>query len=117
MFHRNTKEFCDFGTWSKRGWCRVELWSHLLREGRSKPLMVVRSESWAQYISNWQSVFWRMFEGRLTAESDRQIISDLADSMIRRKLREMQTSPREADAQYLAALHGAFIGKSLPDMS
>ena len=115
-YHSNTKEFCDFASWTRRGWCRVEIWSHLLREGRTMPVLLVKSDTWAQFVPTFQWIFWRAHEGDLTAESDRSIIMQLTDSMLQRKLKSMEASPQDATAQYLASMHRAFVGKSAVDI-
>merc|ERR1719394_1441924 len=74
MSHRDTGKMCDFESWTKRGWCRLELWSHVLREGSAKPMLLVRSERWVQFPSGHMWPLCRVHEGNLTAETDRSII-------------------------------------------
>ena len=37
--HGDTGEFCAGGTWSRRGWCRLELWSARLSDS-SPPILM-----------------------------------------------------------------------------
>ena len=34
--HAVTGTFCGFGTWTERGWCRLELWCKMLSAARLK---------------------------------------------------------------------------------
>lgn len=116
LHHRSTKGVIDFESWSKRGWCRLELWSHILREGRARPMVLVRSELWAQFMTpRWY--FSRVHEGELTAETDRSIIAELTDSMLTRKLRDSESHPSDPITQWFTAMHGPLVGKTFPAMS
>eukprot|EP00438_Fugacium_kawagutii_P019773 Skav203663 [mRNA] locus=scaffold2755:105564:105761:- [translate_table: standard] len=30
MKHHDTGKYCSYSSWLRRGWCRAELWCHLL---------------------------------------------------------------------------------------
>merc|ERR1719394_1428831 len=69
MSHRDTGKMCDFESWTTRGWCRLELWSHVLRAGCARPTIVMRSESSVLFMNAVNWFFWRAHEGAFSAES------------------------------------------------
>lgn len=116
LYHYNTKQLCDFESWTKRGWCRVELWSNILRQGCLRPTLLVRSENWVQFVDCKLWFTWQAHKGTLAVESDRNVIKDLMFSMLNRKLNHIGGAARDTYEQWLAAMHGALIGEILPDM-
>eukprot|EP00438_Fugacium_kawagutii_P032705 Skav204479 [mRNA] locus=scaffold5533:170330:178429:- [translate_table: standard] len=61
---------CNFSSWLQRGWCRTELWCHVLSARSNHPIVVVRSHDSAQYTAP----LWHRYPvhlGDFTIEEDR----------------------------------------------
>eukprot|EP00438_Fugacium_kawagutii_P003795 Skav211108 [mRNA] locus=scaffold3323:78052:82362:- [translate_table: standard] len=68
--HADTGSQCNFYSWLQRGWCRTELWCHVLSERSKHPFVVVRSHDSAQYTAP----LWHRYPvhlGDFTMEEDR----------------------------------------------
>eukprot|EP00438_Fugacium_kawagutii_P021060 Skav234306 [mRNA] locus=scaffold1018:265644:284621:+ [translate_table: standard] len=71
---RNTRSdtglLCDYNSWLERGWCRTELWCHVLSARSKHPFVVVKSHDSAQYTAP----LWHRYPvhmGDFTVEEDR----------------------------------------------
>eukprot|EP00438_Fugacium_kawagutii_P032704 Skav204478 [mRNA] locus=scaffold5533:162641:166985:- [translate_table: standard] len=49
--HSDTGLHCNFSSWLQRGWCRTELWCHVLSARSKHPIVLVRSHDSAQYTA------------------------------------------------------------------
>ena len=49
--HSDTGLRCNYTTWLQRGWCRMELWCHVLSARSKHPIVVVRSHDSAQFTA------------------------------------------------------------------
>lgn len=80
-------------------------------------MLLVRSEIWVQFPDPLMWPFLRVHEGFLTVKSDRVVIKDLVESLLRHRLKHFQIAPCDAFTQWLSAMHGAFTGKNFSEMN
>ena len=55
--HLDTQKCCNYGSWLARGWCRAELWCHLLSNKPHAHAIVIFSPKEAQvmFSADWQA--------------------------------------------------------------
>eukprot|EP00438_Fugacium_kawagutii_P023289 Skav226226 [mRNA] locus=scaffold1218:235260:238867:- [translate_table: standard] len=66
----DTGLLCNYNSWLERGWCRTELWCHVLSARSKHPFVVVRNHDSAQYTAP----LWHRYPvhmGDFTVEEDR----------------------------------------------
>ena len=73
LLHLDTGNVCDYTSWSERGWCRLELWSSILREDSALIMLVVQSECLVELLPSFHWPRWRVAKGTFTVESDRGV--------------------------------------------
>eukprot|EP00438_Fugacium_kawagutii_P021062 Skav234308 [mRNA] locus=scaffold1018:316977:318348:+ [translate_table: standard] len=70
--HSDTGLHCNFSSWLQRGWCRTELWCHVLSARSDHPIVVVRSQDSVQYTAP----LWHRYPvhmGDFSVEEDRAL--------------------------------------------
>ena len=78
--------FCDFHSWCRRGWCRMELAAATLAR-QDIPVVVVSCGSTApQYICPATSIGLPAAKGSFTVESDREVVLGVLQSMLAAKV-------------------------------
>eukprot|EP00438_Fugacium_kawagutii_P003792 Skav211105 [mRNA] locus=scaffold3323:19083:36601:- [translate_table: standard] len=68
--HSDTGSQCNYNSWLQRGWCRTEMWCHLLSVRSKHPFLVVRSHDSAHYTAP----LWHRYPvhmGDFSVEEDR----------------------------------------------
>ena len=100
--HLDTGLQCNFNSWLQRGWCRTELWCHVL-SGRSKhPIVVVRSHESAQYTAP----LWHrhpVHTGAFTVEEDRERCRQVLQAALTNHLSKLgQSKSKTAYRLYLS---------------
>eukprot|EP00435_Cladocopium_sp_Y103_P038318 s2567_g10.t1 len=90
--HTATKNPCNYASWLSRGWCRAELWCHLLSNKADTSVIVVHSSKEAEFMFplDWQDNC--VATGAFTVEADRAVVTNLAQMAVDSKI------------EYLAAL-------------
>ena len=77
---------CDFNSWCRRGWCRMELAAATLAH-QDIPVLVVSCGSTApQYICPATSIGLPAAKGIFTVESDREVVLGVLQSMLAAKV-------------------------------
>eukprot|EP00438_Fugacium_kawagutii_P003791 Skav211104 [mRNA] locus=scaffold3323:12503:16167:- [translate_table: standard] len=79
--HSDTGLQCNYYSWLQRGWCRTELWCHVLSERSKHPFVVVRSHDSAQYTAP----LWHRYPvhlGDFTMEEDRARCSQVLQTAL-----------------------------------
>lgn len=90
--HQDTHKFCNYTSWMSRGWCRAELWCHLLSNKPFTQVIVVYSikESQFMYPRDWQEN--TIDQGEFTVESDRSVVKRLGEVAVEHKIQNLSTA-------------------------
>eukprot|EP00438_Fugacium_kawagutii_P021247 Skav207768 [mRNA] locus=scaffold2087:129268:130623:- [translate_table: standard] len=90
--HQDTHKFCNYTSWLSRGWCRAELWCHLLSNKPFTQVIVVYSikESQFMYPRDWQEN--TIDQGEFTVESDRSVVKRLGEVAVEHKIQNLSTA-------------------------
>jgi len=93
----------DYTSWLARGWCRAELWCHLLSNKKDTSVIVVHSSKEAKFMfpMDWQ--YNLVCDGEFTVEEDREVVVRLGDRAVEHKIRNLgKEGPVEMYRFYLA---------------
>ena len=81
---------CDFNSWRRRGWCRMEFAAAKLAVGEDMPLMVIKStvdmtQAGVQYFNPCDTFKLCASKGDFSVESDRACVNETLGKMVRAK--------------------------------
>ncbi|CAJ1333777.1 unnamed protein product [Effrenium voratum] len=92
--HEDRGCYCNYTSWLTRGWCRAELWCHLLSNKSDTSVVLAHSTREVRFMFplDWQQS--TVADGEFTVESDRFIVVKLAEAAVEDKIRQLgQTGP------------------------
>eukprot|EP00438_Fugacium_kawagutii_P029089 Skav220677 [mRNA] locus=scaffold384:62953:65724:+ [translate_table: standard] len=71
LLHLDSKELCDYSSWSLRGWCRTELWCKMMLGNQDTPMVVISAADQADFArpTNWVDCL--PHEGQFSVHADR----------------------------------------------
>lgn len=92
LHHTNTGFECSHSSWVGRGWCRLEMWCHLLSTQSEFPIAVAYGPEHLQFAMPNQWVNNFVHQGTFTVEADRaeccQVVRKTLDEKLDRLGRE-----------------------------
>lgn len=111
MMHSDTKLPCNYSSWLSRGWCRAELWCHLLSNKPDTRVILVFSDSEAEYMSplNWQQN--TISEGDFTVEEDRAVVVKLGEAAVNSKIQHLSCHGPLSHCRFYMAQRPKLLGK------
>ncbi|CAJ1392484.1 unnamed protein product [Effrenium voratum] len=102
---------CDFGSWSQRGWCRLELWCKMLSANVELPVVLVSA---AHKIDFAMPIAWiddPPDEGAFTYEADRGTVSFVMKTILRTKIRNSKADKKWEVYRYFIARYDTLLGR------
>ncbi|CAK9020362.1 unnamed protein product [Durusdinium trenchii] len=107
--HYETGSICNFSSWLSRGWCRAELWCHVLSNKPDTRVIVIHSKLEVEFMFalNWQHN--SISNGQFTVESDRAVVVQLGHLALQSKIQYLsQKGPLWAYRFYSALIPRLF---------
>ncbi|CAK9019528.1 unnamed protein product [Durusdinium trenchii] len=97
LVHTATGQSCNYTSWLARGWCRAELWCHLLSNKADTSVIVVHSATEAEFMFplDWQDS--TIAAGAFTVEADREVVMKLGQVALDSKIESLSTSGPNLD--------------------
>ena len=89
--HSDTRLPCHYSSWLQRGWCRTELWCHVLSARSKHPFVLVRSHDSAEYTAP----LWHRYPvhmGDFTVEEDRARCCQVLNTALTDHLAQLRQS-------------------------
>jgi len=110
--HKETGKLCNYAAWLSRGWCRAELWCHLLSNKSDTSVVVVYSATEAEYMFplDWQHSL--ISEGEFTVESDRATVVRLGEMAVESKIKHLSISGPLPHFRFFLAFQPSLLGKA-----
>eukprot|EP00434_Breviolum_minutum_P024972 symbB.v1.2.022058.t1/scaffold1941.1/size95522/4 len=107
----DTGRYCNYTSWLTRGWCRAELWCHLLSAKPFTQVIVVYStkESQFMYPRQWQEN--TIDKGDFTVESDRAMVVKLGEMAVEHKLQNLSDGGPLSLYRFFLAMRPMMLGK------
>eukprot|EP00439_Symbiodinium_sp_Y106_P052250 s2042_g7.t1 len=115
QLHKETGLLCNYASWLCRGWCRAELWCHLLSNKPDTSVVVVYSPAEAEYMfaMDWQQNL--ISEGDFTVESDRSAVVKLGDMAVMSKIQHLSDHGPLSHFRFYLALRPRLLGRDRRD--
>ncbi|CAK9015369.1 unnamed protein product [Durusdinium trenchii] len=109
--HHDTRKYCNYASWLSRGWCRAELWCHLLSNKPVTQVIVVYSTKEAQFMypRDWQEN--NIVEGDFTVESDRDVVKKLGEVAVEHKIQNLSTAGPLSLYRFFLARRSRMLGQ------
>ena len=113
--HAETGLSCNYVSWLSRGWCRAELWCHLLSNKPDTSVIVIYSSAEAEYMfpMDWQHNL--IAEGDFTVESDRSTVVKLGDMAVMSKIQHLSDHGPLSHLRFYLALRPRLLGLERKD--
>ncbi|CAL1127825.1 unnamed protein product [Cladocopium goreaui] len=111
MMHSDTKLPCNFTSWLSRGWCRAELWCHLLSNKPDTRVILIFSDREAEYMSalNWQQN--TIAQGDFTVEKDRAVVVKLGEAAVESKIQHLSREGPLSHCRFYLAQRPKLLGQ------
>ena len=111
LTHTVTGARCNYISWLSRGWCRAELWCHVLSDKRNTSLVVVFSTTEAEYMFplDWQ--LNAIADGAFTVESDRAAVIRLGELAVRAKIEHLSSAGPLSSYRFYLANRAQLLGQ------
>eukprot|EP00913_Durusdinium_trenchii_P002296 g2120.t1 len=115
MMHSDTKKSCNYISWLSRGWCRAELWCHLLSNKPDTRVILIFSTLEAEYMSalNWQQN--TIAEGDFTVEKDRAVVVKLGEVAVESKIEHLSREGPLSHCRFYLAHRPKLLGQDTTD--
>lgn len=83
--------YCNYTTWLSRGWCRAELWCHLLSQKPDTGVILAHSckEVKLMFPLDWQEN--AIMDGDFTVAEDRDVVVQLGQKAVRSKIHHLSS--------------------------
>ena len=92
--HQNLDTICDFASWRRRGWCRMEFAASKLACGSDMPLMVIKSqEQPPEFINPCDMFKLNPARGEFSVEADRDKVNATLKTMLHAKAESYAQMP------------------------
>lgn len=92
MQHHESHEPCDELTWSRRGWCRVEMLGAVLSRRKTQRLLVIKSATQASIKFPSDSLLLHPGKGEFAVQGDKVALYDVVDQMFSSHLRHLEAT-------------------------
>ena len=110
--HAETGRYCNYTSWLSRGWCRAELWCHVLSNKRDKSIVVVHSTLEAKFMMTWDWQENIVVDGDFTVETDREVVVSLGRRALECKIAHLSEEGPLQAYRYFLARQAAMLGRS-----
>jgi len=81
--------YCNYTSWLSRGWCRAELWCHLLSQKPDTGVILAHScmEVKLMFPMDWQEN--SIIDGEFTVPEDRDVVVQLGEKAVKSKIHHL----------------------------
>ncbi|CAJ1372276.1 unnamed protein product [Effrenium voratum] len=112
LTHMDTGMPCNYRSWLSRGWCRAELWCHLLSNKPDTSVILVFSAREAEFMSplNWQR--HTVAEGDFTVERDREVVVKLGEAAVESKIQHLSRVGPLSHCRFYMAHRPKLLGQA-----
>ena len=89
--HQDTKQWCGLSSWLNRGWCRAELWLHMLSSSEDSVVTINSSEE-VKFLFPYDWLQNPVSDGQFTMEADKEVVISLCEQALETRMRELEFS-------------------------
>ncbi|CAJ1347640.1 unnamed protein product [Effrenium voratum] len=102
---------CGFGSWSQRGWCRLELWCKMLSANVELPVVLVSASHKIEFAMPIAWIDDPPDEGAFSYEADREAVSSVMKIALRTKIRNSKADKMWDVYRYFVARYDTLLGR------
>ena len=113
--HTVTGLKCSFGSWSSRGWCRLELWCKMMSMSTKAtlPVVVISAPDKIEFAMPITWIDLPPHEGDFTYEEDRRRIFQVVKMAVSSKIRYLNNSRKLDVFRFFVARYDTILGRPL----
>eukprot|EP00438_Fugacium_kawagutii_P033156 Skav231185 [mRNA] locus=scaffold425:109947:112581:+ [translate_table: standard] len=90
--HQDCHQWCGYSTWLARGWCRAELWLHMLSSDEEASVVMINSSEEVKFMFPHDWLQNSVSEGKFTVEADKDVVVSLCEQALEKRIRELELS-------------------------
>lgn len=111
--HQDTMEWCSYTTWLLRGWCRAELWLHMLsRDSEQDSVVMINSAKEVKFMFPYDWLQNSVIGGKFSVEGDRAVVVSLCEETLERRIQELEFSGPLRTHRFYRAHQQSMLGQS-----
>ena len=111
--HQDTMEWCSYTTWLSRGWCRAELWLHMLsRDSEQDSVVMINSVKEVKFMFPYDWLQNSVIGGKFSVEGDRAVVVSLCQETLERRIQELEFSGPLRTHRFYRAHQQSMLGQS-----
>ena len=111
--HQDTMEWCSYTTWLSRGWCRAELWLHMLsRDSEQDSVVMINSVKEVKFMFPYDWLQNSVIGGKFSVEGDRAVVVSLCEETLERRIQELEFSGPLRTHRFYRAHQQSMLGQS-----
>eukprot|EP00437_Effrenium_voratum_P053181 CAMPEP_0181538686 /NCGR_PEP_ID=MMETSP1110-20121109/75994_1 /TAXON_ID=174948 /ORGANISM="Symbiodinium sp., Strain CCMP421" /LENGTH=443 /DNA_ID=CAMNT_0023670295 /DNA_START=250 /DNA_END=1581 /DNA_ORIENTATION=+ len=104
---------CSFGSWTERGWCRLELWCKMMSVNVKMPVVLISGSDQINFAMPMHWIDHPPHEGQFTIEADRHSVNKVTRGALVRKMVSLKASKKWAAYRYFVARYETLLGLEL----
>lgn len=111
--HQDTMEWCSYTTWLLRGWCRAELWLHMLsRDSEQDSVVMINSAKEVKFMFPYDWLQNSVIGGKFSVEGDRAVVVSLCEETLEKNSRA-RVFWTTSDTPILSCASTIYVGAKL----
>jgi len=111
--HKDTMEWCGYSSWMARGWCRAELWLHMLSsDSEDDSVIMINSVEEVKFMLPHDWLQNSISGGKFTVETDRDQVASLCEKALENRISELEFSGPLKTYRFYRAHQQSMLGQS-----
>lgn len=108
--HKDSNQICNYSSWSKRGWCRTELWCKMMLGNMDMPVLLISGEFEADFARPVNWVDCVPHEGEFSVSTDRGVVNSIFEQALSHQLTWLEHEADLSLYRYFLARKDTLIG-------
>ncbi|CAJ1453667.1 unnamed protein product [Effrenium voratum] len=101
---------CSFGSWTERGWCRLELWCKMMSVNVKMPVVLISGSDRINFAMPMHWIDHPPHEGQFTIEADRHSVINVTREALSQKMSSSKASKKWDVYRYFVARYETLSG-------
>ena len=111
--HKDTMEWCGYSSWLSRGWCRSELWLHMLSsDSEDDSVIMINSPQEVKFMLPHDWLQNSISGGKFTVETDRDQVVSFCEKALENRISELEFSGPLKTYRFFRSHQRSMLGQS-----
>jgi len=110
LMHFDTRQLCNYASWSTRGWCRTEMWCKMMLGNQDMPVVVISAADQADFARPVNWVDHLPHEGQFSVPADRGVVNGIFEQALSHQLGWLEQDSDPSLYRYFLARRENLIG-------